>query len=84
MCLDYHITELIERVITEKFSNFKTEIKSEIEHSYSPNLTRKEASLYLGLCLTTIDNYVKEGRLKKYKAGRKTYFKKSDLDNLPI
>ncbi len=52
-----------------KSENFKDEF-----------ITREEAAEEMGVCVTTIDNLAKEGRLKKYRnGGRIVRIKKSEL-----
>jgi excisionase family DNA binding protein len=47
-------------------------------------LNTSEAMSYLGVSRTTLDDLVKDGRLKRYKQGirRVNYFKQLDLDRL--
>ena len=45
------------------------------------NFRAKEAAKYLGVGLSTIWHYVKQGKIKAYKlSDRVTIFKKEDLD----
>jgi predicted site-specific integrase-resolvase len=47
-------------------------------------LNTEEAMNHLGVTRATLDNLVKEGRLKRFKQGirRANYFKQTDLDRL--
>jgi len=47
-------------------------------------LSTSEACKYLGVSRETLNNYVKAGRLHRYKRGigRAAYYKQSDLDRL--
>lgn len=52
---------------------------------YKKNFRAKEASEYLGVSISTIWLYAKQGRLTPIKLSpRVTVFKKSELDNLEI
>ena len=62
-----------------------TEIKRRAEQSRNAlkqNYRPKEAAEYIGVGLSTIWRYAKQGKLKPYKlSDRVTIFKKEDLDN---
>lgn len=52
------------------------------EYAVAENMRAKEASKYLGVGLSTVWLYVKQGKLHPIKlSDRVTIFKKSDLDN---
>jgi len=80
------IEALIKAAIDDAVRNVKEELKLELVRELStfnsPWLTRKEAANYLKVCLATIDNAVRDGRLEKFKCNRSTKFRRSDLDKL--
>ncbi len=45
-------------------------------------LTAKEVSSYLKVSLATVYRWTDQGILKKYKAGRTTRYKKSEVDQV--
>jgi len=55
----------------------------ETQTPHKQNFRAKEAAEYLGIALSTVWSYAKQGRLHPIKLSpRITVFKKSDLDNL--
>jgi len=42
-------------------------------------LTRKETASFFSISLFTVHDWMKKGIIKPYKAGNRTYFKKSEL-----
>ena len=44
-----------------------------------PHLTRKETAIFFDVSLNCINDWCKNGTLKPFKVGQRTYFKKSDL-----
>lgn len=42
---------------------------------------KREAAKKLGVCVSSIYNWMQEGKLKGHKAGRRVIFKESDLEN---
>ncbi len=48
-------------------------------NSPSEYLTRQQAAIEMGVCITTIDNLSKMGKLKKYRSGRIVRLRKSEL-----
>jgi excisionase family DNA binding protein len=54
---------------------------SKTENAVSANMRAKDAHKYLGIGLSTLWSFVKQGKIKAYKLSDKvTIFKKSDLD----
>jgi len=47
----------------------------------SRHMTRTEAATYLKVCLSTLDNYIKQGKIKTSRIGSRVLIKKSDLDS---
>lgn len=83
MTIEEQIKSHIDNVLSTMIVDFKTEVlKASItNNSY---LSRNEAAKYLSVSLATIDNQVKWGKLPKYKLGKSSRFKVSDLDALFI
>lgn len=56
--------------------------KKESAHADLPeNLTRKQTSSILNVCLSKVDQLANEGRLTKYRNGSVVRFKKSEVLN---
>jgi len=43
-------------------------------------ITRQDAAKYLNICLSTLHNYTKQGKIKTYRIGNRVLIKKSELD----
>lgn len=54
---------------------------SELQSFEKPHLTRIETSEFFGVSLNCINDWCKNGTLKPFKVGQRTYFKKTDLLN---
>lgn len=78
------IEKFIQSQIRDELLLLREGLKRELlkELAPSPWLSRDEAAEYARVCLSTIDNAVKEGRLEKFKLGRSTKFKRCDVDKL--
>ncbi len=66
--------------------NIKLQIESLVSSSTKEQpkeendfLTRKETSKFLKVSLVSVHQWVKDGLIKPYKVGNRTYFKKSEL-----
>ena len=59
-----------------------TTLKEMEEDKEQPDewLTRKQAAAYYQISLASIDNYVRDGRIKKHRVGKSVRFLKSELD----
>lgn len=66
--------------ITERLDRLENLLLSHVGHktegtknttTQNEYITRHEAAVELGVCLTTIDNLAKSGRIKKYRFGGK-------------
>ncbi len=53
-----------------------------IPNEASPYYTIEKLRVLFNKTSATIHNWIKEGRIKKYKVGRNTFFKKSEIDRL--
>lgn len=53
-----------------------------VKRGYDPYLTMNEAVVYTGFCDRTLRQYIADGKLRAYRAGRAFRFKKTDLDAL--
>jgi hypothetical protein len=73
------LISLISEAIKKEFQNFKPSINesSKKEDEY---LTRKSASRFLNVSLTTINQWQKQGIITRYKLGNKNFYKKSELE----
>ncbi len=52
----------INQIIKSEMLILRQSFKRELQIDYVPYLKRKEAEAYLGCCLSTIDNFAKDGR----------------------
>lgn len=78
------IEKFIQSQIRDELFLLREGLKRELlkELAPSPWLSRADAARYARVCLATIDGMVRDGRLEKYKIGRSTKFKRSDIDKL--
>jgi excisionase family DNA binding protein len=74
--------------LDNRLNIIETLLKSMVEQKTEPNrtsnvhdyITRHEAAVELGVCITTIDNLAKNGLIKKYRnGGRVVRLKRSEL-----
>lgn len=83
---DMQIEDIINNRIKDEIKvladKLRQELKQEFLTSSSPWLSRREAASYLGVSLSSIDNYVRWGQLERYKIDSGTRFKRADLDKL--
>jgi excisionase family DNA binding protein len=84
MHLDQIVRKLVEETVELRLETFRQSLIEQMCISQNPYLTRQEAASYLGVCLASLDNYVRSGRIEKFKAGRKTLFRREDLQRLPV
>lgn len=52
------------------------------QHEGDEYLSPEEASSMLGVSRRTIERYVKEGRIQRYRRGVRVLFKRSDVERL--
>lgn len=72
----------LQEVIKETVSGLLNGIKTEEKPTNKDGefLTRRQAAQELGVCLATLDNLVKTGRLKKYRNGSIVRLKRSEVE----
>ena len=72
------LSDLLERI--------RELIREEIQEAAASNsnepgyLTKSQVAELLGVRLLTITTWVKQGRLKAYRVGRRVYFKQQDVE----
>ncbi len=76
-----HLRLLIDDAITNAINRTLPIQDSNPEDGTPDLLTRHQTAQLLGICLATLDNWVREGRLTKYRNGRVVRFKKSEVLN---
>lgn len=54
--------------------------RESLTHEETQYLTRKEASAFLGVSISTIHQWCKKGILKPYRIGNRVRFKKKDIE----
>lgn len=73
--------QIVADVIDERLLNH-SEIESKKREAETCWLTAKEVCKKLGICLSTLDNWVKQGKVIRHKVGRRVYYLKSEIDKL--
>jgi excisionase family DNA binding protein len=84
MNFDHFLRSLVEELLEIRLEAFKKQFTEDQKAPQNPLLSRREAAKLLGCCLASLDNYVRQGRIEKYKTGRKTVFRRDDLLRLPV
>jgi len=72
------LSNLINNSLKEFFK--KTGAPQKVE--LSPRLTRKEVAKLFDVSLNCVNDWSKKGILKPYKVGQRTYFKRSECENV--
>ncbi len=74
--------EQLQNAIVEGINSKLDELKNHLQPK-EPNeyLTRQEVADLFNISLSTIHNHVKSGRLKPHYLGRRTYFKRQEVEN---
>lgn len=62
----------------EDLENLKKDLLPKSTEEY---LTRYEVSQMLKVDLSTVHNWTKEGKLKRYGIGKRIYYKRSEIEN---
>lgn len=71
----------------EFFKTMRIMIREEVELAIQAQFkepkyyNKKEAAKKLGVCVSSIYNWMQEGKLKGHKIGKRVVFKESDLEN---
>jgi excisionase family DNA binding protein len=79
------IDQLIDKKVDKRVDEALREITEELKEALLVQpmyLNRKDAAVYLSVSESTIDNYVRWGKLTKYKLGRASKFKREYLYDL--
>lgn len=72
------VREEIQNALNGQKENFSGEKQPESDCI----MTRKEASTFLNISLTTLDNWTKKGIIPKHRINTSIRYKKSDIENL--
>lgn len=76
------LSKLIETIVQEKVSQLAIPTqKQSTPLSNDGYLTKKTTAEYLNISLSCLNNYIKQGKIKKHRIGSRVLIKKSDLDN---
>ena len=67
------LTEVVRKVVREELD------KTDFGKTYPELLTSKEVSKIMKISLQTLDSWVKEGRLQKYRINKRVFFKKKEV-----
>lgn len=73
------ITFIKKEIRKELFQLPKDRKVEKLNSIEKPHLTRKETADFFDISVSCLDNWCNQGRLKPFKVGHRTYFKKSDL-----
>lgn len=68
------LKRIISETVNDAMKHQKKDIKAKTEF-----LTRKQVAEVLGLCLATVDNWTKQGRLIVHRNGKTVRYKKSEV-----
>lgn len=82
LVIDQRLSNLESLLIDLKHKTLPTLLKEHFsEEKQDRYITRNEAANIAGACVATIDNWAREGYIKKYKNGNVVRFKLSELED---
>lgn len=61
--------------------SIREELKSLPQHKNEDYLTREETAKLLSISLQSLTNYMNEGKVPYYKLGRRTLFKRNEIES---
>lgn len=70
---------IIAQSIAQELEKFQTPKEEQTKVDANLLITRKEAAKLLNVCLATLDNWTREGKLTKYRNGNTVRYKKSEV-----
>lgn len=73
------LANLIADAVRKQLETLSRELKTQDQQPGNELMTRKECAEFFAVSLVTIHDWVKNGILKPYKVGHRTYFKRSEL-----
>lgn len=74
--------ELISKSVKSQFEELVNATNKEQPKEENDLLSRKETADFFKVSLVSVHAWVKDGIIKPYKVGNRTYFKKSELINV--
>ncbi|WP_278551493.1 helix-turn-helix domain-containing protein [Elizabethkingia bruuniana] len=72
------ITEMVKEVVREQLIEFSKWFESKINNE-DRILTRNDTADYLGISLSTLSRWTKEGKISSQGIGDRVYYKMSDI-----
>lgn len=75
-----NLKDLIGNAIQEKLIEFSHWLETK-KNDEDKTLTRKQAAQYLGVSLSTLDTWAKNGIIKSHGIGGKVFYKMSDINS---
>jgi hypothetical protein len=76
------LAEMLQNAVKKSFNELSTQRNTEQPQLSKEVLTRKETAEFFNVSLFCIHNWVNKGVLIPYKVSGRTYFKRSDLENV--
>jgi len=76
------LSSLIADHIRRELTEFSTRLNSAPNIEKKPLLTRKETAEFFDVSLNCLNDWRKKGILDSVKIGQRTYFRRSDVENL--
>jgi excisionase family DNA binding protein len=73
------LADLISENLNSRFNDLVQSKQSTILEPEEYFLTRQETANFFNISLYTVHDWMRKGIIRHYKAGNKTYFKKSEL-----
>jgi len=73
------LLNIISESIAQEFEKQTQPLNEFEEEDKDVLLTRKETSKLLGVCVATLDNWTREGKLKKYRNGNSVRYSKKEV-----
>lgn len=70
------------RIVEDKIRGLIQENNSQKENSKEKYASRKEVSERLRISLPTLNSYIKQGKIKSYRIGRRILFKWDEVENV--
>ncbi len=76
------LSSLIADHLKRELREFTTRLETQPERERKPLLTRKETAEFFDVSLNCLNDWRKKGILHSVKIGQRTYFRRTDVENL--
>lgn len=74
------LSNLIGKILAQQLSTLPLQSKKVSDNTTEEYWTRKQAAKELSICITTLHNYVKHGKIKTHRIGNRVLIKRKDLE----